>query len=162
MKTQLIKRTFQSVLVLTFVALMMSCIKDDVPNVRYELSPIDTVAFPADTLILNKKYEIEISYLQTSSCQEFNGFTTDTERDEDKPGDITDEDPKSNTILVGALMSVYDREDCQEYDEPKTVKKELSFEPIDQNPYIFKFWQGVDENEEPIFLEKTIYIKKEE
>ncbi|MAN28632.1 MULTISPECIES: hypothetical protein [Mesonia] len=139
------KRNFLVLLVI--LGSIFSCSLDDEVNPTYafELAPIDSVSLP-DTLTYGHTYDFEITYERASDCHTFEWFeyTKDT-----------------NERKIYVVNRVYLNENNCEDLEDELATKKLPFEVIRQDYYIFKFWQGINANEEDIFLTKRIPVKIE-
>lgn len=145
-----IQKTIKTLIFIAFIAIFTSCSNDNGPNFQTEVRSIDSIAIP-DTVDINKDYEFKLYYEKLGSCDEFAGF--------DAQLDTTDEEGEEITYVITAFVNVYDRTECQQFEEPEIVREELLFRADEERPYYFKFWQGVDQDEVPIFLEKTVYVK---
>ena len=66
-----------------------------------------------------------------------------------------------NKLVILFFSPVYLNENNCEDLEDELATKKLPFEVIRQDYYIFKFWQGINANEEDIFLTKRIPVKIE-
>jgi hypothetical protein len=131
---------------LALVLIFIGCSLDDEPatTFTYDLVPVDSVAIP-DTLVFKELYTFEITYQRPTSCHAFAGF--DYQRD-------------GNERIIGVICAVYDNQDCEELVD-ETAVAELDFKVERNDYYVFKFWQGEDEEGEPIFLTDTIPVALE-
>ncbi|HIB36181.1 hypothetical protein [Mesonia sp.] len=128
--------------------LLASCSVDDSDNlyVNYELVPVDSVVIP-DTLDFGQTYDFEVTYERPTDCHFFEGF---------------DYNQGVNERIIGVVNSVVINGDteCLEL-EDELVTQTLPFEVIREDYYIFKFWQGVDEEGEYIYLTKEVPVRTE-
>ena len=126
------------------VVLFFSCTNtDDNINYHFELLKIDTAVMP-DTLVLGQTHELKIMYRRPTTCHGFNGF-------------YYEKNLNIRTIAVESI--VIENNDCVELtDEVKEAT--LNFYVTNNGSYIFKFWQGKDENGEDLFLEYEIPVKE--
>jgi len=117
---------------------------DDTDYLSYELVPVNNVVIP-DTLDFGEQYDFEISYLKPSTCHTFSGF---------------DYNQEENIREIGLVNSVYYDENtsCTILEEELEIET-LPFEVLREDNYIFKFWQGVNENGENIYLTKEIPVR---
>ncbi|WGK65757.1 hypothetical protein [Croceiramulus getboli] len=121
-----------------------SCsVDDDGLRFRYELSPIVDVEIP-DTFEFGFVYDIPITYLRESSCHGFEGFEN-IRRD--------------STRTVAVVSTVIEDDTCEPLlDDLRTVS--FPFEVLFSQTYVFNFYQGDDENGEPIYLTKMVPVKE--
>jgi poly-beta-hydroxyalkanoate depolymerase len=109
---------------------LASCSVDDNRIEFYtEFVPIESVDIPTE-FVLGQVYTIYLTYLRPSGCHVFNDFYY-----------VSD----SNQRTVAIINTVYPNTDCQTFDNEQV---EVSFNFIANNleTYIFRFWQGEDEN----------------
>lgn len=123
--------------------LLISCSIDN-ESVKYHLEflKIESVDLP-DTLILGETHEIVVRYKKPSSCHTFNTFYYDKYLNE-------------RTIAVQCIVT--ERNDCITLDE-EIEEAKLNFYVTNNGSYIFKFWQGEDDNGEDIFLEIEVPVE---
>ncbi|WP_248724648.1 hypothetical protein [Seonamhaeicola sp. ML3] len=127
------KRIFLFCLTLILFA---SCnIDDDGSNFSYEILPVESVDIP-DEFTLGEVYPITISYFRPSTCYAFNDFYY-----------LKD----LNERTVAPINVVFNRNDC-EILENELVEETLNFMVTNTGSYIFKFWQGEDNDGESQFL----------
>lgn len=131
-------------LVLT-VLLLVSCSLDDdsSPDFTYQLAPVVSVEIP-DTLVFQQVYDFDIEYEQPSSCHVFYGY---------------DYRGKGNERFIGVKNTVYLNDNCEDLPEGNTAHHDLSFLVEHKEPYVFNFWQGVDDEGEPVYLTKEVQVK---
>lgn len=111
------------------------------PGFYPALVPVVSVEMPNE-LVFGEKYTFDITYKKPSSCHIFAGFSYEQDRD---------------VRIVGAIMNVFTDETCEDLTD-KTETKGLDFEVRYNEPYIFKFWQGRDENGNDIYLVKKVPV----
>jgi hypothetical protein len=124
---------------LTFLFLIsisiLSCsVSDDSPNFTTEFLPIESAQLP-DSFELNETYEIIVSYYRPSTCHSFNNFYY--RRHE-------------NERTVAIINNVIESESCEDLID-ELVEVTLDFIAIYDQTYVFKFWQGLDENDEDLY-----------
>ncbi|MGB5942241.1 MAG: hypothetical protein WBG71_05120 [Leeuwenhoekiella sp.] len=131
--------------VFLFVALwafVVACsVDDDLPNVSYEAIPITSVILP-DTLILGETYEIPASFTLPNSCYQFEGFSFDR---------------RDSTRYFAAIAEIEQDVSCAE--QITEMTRNINFEVVFNQEYIFKFYQGVDEMGDAEYLTDTIPVK---
>ncbi len=118
------------ILLFVLVLSLASCsLGDDSNNdFYYEILPIESVDIPTE-FVLGETYEIHISYLRPSGCYLFNEFYYVSEL---------------NQRTVAVINTVYNR-DCQQF-EDEIVEVSFNFMVNNNGTYVFRFWQGEDEN----------------
>jgi hypothetical protein len=102
---------------------------DDSNDFYYEILPIESVDIPTE-FTLGETYEITVSYLRPSGCYIFNEFYYTSEL---------------NQRTVAVINTVYPNRDCQTL-ENELVDVSFNFIVTSNGTYIFRFWQGEDEN----------------
>lgn len=108
----------------------------------YELVPTVAVQIP-DTLVYQNTYNFEITFERPTQCHFFEGFNYEKD---------------GNTRLIGVINGIFDNPECEPLDTVTAVAN-LNFIAERNDFYIFKFWQGENENGEPIFLTKEVPVK---
>jgi hypothetical protein len=128
------KRYALLVLTLIFTSIFTSCSLDDDTNfIGTEIIPIESVEIP-EYFVFGERYEILITYNRPSTCYQFYNFYYDI---------------NENERVVAIINSVYSDNSCVEEEESVTVT--LNFETRSNETYLFKFYQGVDEEGEDIY-----------
>jgi len=125
----------QLFLVSILLVLLSSCSLDDgTADFYLEVMPITSVEVP-DHFVLGETYEINITYMRPNSCYVFNDF-------------IYDINEQERTVVV--VNTVYNTL-CT--GEPEDVTVNFTFPVNGTETYVFKFYQGEDENgEDQYFL----------
>ncbi|RKE98887.1 hypothetical protein [Ichthyenterobacterium magnum] len=119
-----------SFLCLFIIALLSSCSTEVTgPNFYYEILPVETVTIPEE-FAYGETYEISLSYLRPSGCHVFNDFYYLSEE---------------NQRTVAIVNTVYTDEVCETFTNEE-VEVSFNFQVNNMSPYVFKFWQGEDEN----------------
>ena len=116
-----------ALLILTFTSCTVE--SDDRPQFYLEVLPIDSVEMP-EQFVHGETYEIWITYTRPTLCYEFNDFFYEI-------------DGHERTVAI--INTVYTNFDCVEESEQITVRMEFPVTGTDT--YVFKFYQGQDENE---------------
>ncbi|MCB0447044.1 MAG: hypothetical protein KDD03_05935 [Gelidibacter sp.] len=110
---------------------LASCgISDDgASDLYYEILPIETVDIPSE-FALGQTYEISVTYNRPSSCHVFYDFyyTSDL-----------------NQRTVAVINSVNQSQNCTTY-EDNLVEVSFNFMVNNTGTYVFRFWQGEDDN----------------
>ena len=116
------------------VIIMVSCSDDDSYEYHYELLPVEDAQVP-EVFEYGKIYDITLNYILPDDCYVNNDV-------------LYKYDDTSRNVAVVSL--VIESNDCEDLE----LEQELTFRvhALQKNPYIFNFWQGDDENGEPIYL----------
>lgn len=102
---------------------------DDSFDFYYETLPIESVNMP-DEFILGNTHEITMTYLRPTGCHVFNDFYYLSEL---------------NQRTIAIITTVINDPNCVTFDN-ESVEVTLNFSVNNINPYVFRFWQGEDEN----------------
>ena len=113
---------------------MVSCSDDDSYEYHYELLPIEEALVP-DEFEYGKIYSISVKYIVPDDCY----INSDI---------LYEYNDDARNVAVISL--VIDSDDCETID----LEQELTFQvhALQASPYIFRFWQGDDDNGEPVYL----------
>lgn len=115
--------------ILVFISLIIlsSCsLDDDTPNQHFEYIKITEVDIPAE-FTLGETYEIVVSYSLPNECYQFYNH---------------DYLYEGTSRIIGAIAIVNDDATCtQGIIEGEFI---MNVEAIQSEPYLFKFWQGTD------------------
>ncbi len=109
---------------------------DDGTNFFYELVTVEEVEIPQQ-FNRGETYTITVSYFRPSDCHSFAGF---------------DYNRLSNERTVAVVNVVVDEGDCRDLDSANMVKQSFDFFVGSEDSYIFRFWQGKDDNGDSQFL----------
>lgn len=115
--------------------LFASCSVDDDYNYSFEILPVESVDIP-DEFTLGEVYQITVSYFRPSSCHYFKEFYY-----------LTD----NNQRTVAPINFMFENNDCELFTD-ELVEATINFVVTSNGSYIFKFWQGKDENDEDQYL----------
>lgn len=115
--------------------LFASCSKDDGPEYSFEILPVESVNMP-ESFTLGDIYPITVSYLRPTTCYSFKEFYYSK---------------NLNERTVAVLNYNVQDNNCQELSD-ELVEATFNFIVTSNGSYIFKFWQGVDENDEDQYL----------
>lgn len=118
----------------------MSCSNDDGPTYHYELLAVEDVDLP-DEFEYGKVYNVSLKYILPDDCY----ISSDVLYEYDF--DIRN---------VAVISTVLDDKDCF----PVDFEDDISFKvkALQTETYVFKFWQGEDEQGEPIYLIKEVPV----
>ena len=120
--------------VLFAVILMVSCSDDDSYEYHYELLPIEDAMVPEE-FIRGEVYDISVTYIVP------NDYYVNSDI-------LYEYDLEARNVAVISL--VIESNDFETID----IEQELTFKvhALQESPYLFRFWQGDDDNGEPIYL----------
>lgn len=120
--------------VLFAVITVVSCSDDDSYEYHYELLPVEDAQVP-EVFEYGGIYDLTVTYLLPDDCYVNNDIL------------YKYEDTSRNIAVVSLVI---ESNDC----ETLELEQELTFrvQALQKQPYIFNFWQGDDENGEPIYL----------
>lgn len=106
-----------------------SCSVDDGNDFYYEILPVESVDIPEE-FVLGETYEITVTYLRPTTCHVFNNFYYESEL---------------NQRTVAIVTTVYQNNDCLPLIDEQ-IEASFNFIVNSNGTYVFKFWQGEDEN----------------
>ncbi|WP_179353421.1 hypothetical protein [Winogradskyella vidalii] len=135
-----------ALLSILFISVFTSCNLDDVDNNNYlgtEVLPIESVEMP-EYFVIGETYEILITYERPSNCYQFYTFLYDIHE---------------NERTVAVVNAVYANDACVEETESVTVS--LDFRVTGTETYLFKFYQGLDENGEELYYIVEVPVEEE-
>lgn len=119
------------ILLSLFLILFASCSLDDKTlDYNLEILPIESVDIP-ESFTLGETYPITVSYLKPSTCNIFKEFYYLK---------------NNNQRTVAVINYEYINNNCTDL-EDELVEATFNFVVTGNGSYIFKFWQGVDEND---------------
>lgn len=132
-------------LLISFAFSGCSLDEEETRNVIYEMIPVENVIVPEE-FVLGREYEIIMTFRLPTECHEFYG--TEYQLDE-------------NTAYFGILTAFTERSSqCTPMElEPKEAS--FKFTPTRNDFYIFKFWQGEDEDGNAVYITKEIPVVSE-
>ena len=113
---------------------LFACSVNDNDNFHFEYIPVVTVDVPSE-FERGQTYRLGITYELPSSCYSFYNYDylyEDASRIIAAYAMVNDSDPRTLAIIEGEFF--------------------ILVEALQTEPYIFKFWQGEDEQGEPIYL----------
>ena len=127
-----------SLLILFF--LFNACSPDDGPNYTFELLRIDSVDLPTE-FTLGQTYPITVHFAYPTSCHYFSQLYYEKDL---------------NIRKIAVESAIAQRSDCVETNAPGEYT--FNFYVTSNGSYIFKFYQGKDENNQSIFLEYEVPV----
>ncbi|WP_194768249.1 hypothetical protein [Tamlana sp. I1] len=117
------------------LALFSSCSTDEGSSYHYEILPVDSVDIP-DEFEMGETYPITIHYSRPSTCYGFSEFYYSKH---------------NNERTVAPVDIVLESNNC-ETPENEMAEATFDFLVTGNGSYIFKFWQGKDEDGESQYL----------
>ena len=115
------------ILIVVFVSLSSCSVDDDSPSFYFEIIPIESVEMPEE-FVFGQTHEIFMDYIRPTNCHTFNNFLYEIDGQE---------------RTVGIINTVYPDDICEE--DLETVTVSFIFKVNGLDTYIFKFYQGEDE-----------------
>ena len=114
--------------------MLVSCSDDESSDYHYELLPIEVTAVP-EVFEFGGVYDITVKYIRPDDCY-INGEI------------LYEYNQDARNIAVFSL--VLEENGCETID----METELTFQvqALQSSPYIFRFWQGDDDNGEPVYF----------
>ncbi len=129
-------------LVLAAMLTLSSCTKDDEPNFHFVPLQIQNASLP-DTFRLNETYQIEVTYTIPDGCTGFSGF------------DVTSSNTTTrNVVVIGSTRT--DQDACTQATQEATGT--FNFRVVYDETYLFRFWQGEDEEGNQQYLEIEVPV----
>ena len=132
--------------IISLVALVFifnSCTPDEGNNYLFELLPVESVDIPTE-FTMGQTYQIKMYYRRPTTCHTFNTIYYDKDL---------------NTRTIAIESAVRQSSDCQPLSEETNLTEcSFNFLVTGNGSYVFKFWQGKDEQGNNIFLEYEIPV----
>lgn len=130
-----------SLLILCF--LINSCSREEDTSYSFEIMPIESVDIPTE-FTLGETYPITVTYSAPTSCYYFNYF-------------YYEKDLNIRTIAIQNAIAL--RNDCQDLSVANSSKTyTFNFYVTSIGSYIFKFYQGKDDQGYSVFLEYEVPV----
>jgi hypothetical protein len=120
--------------------LTVSCSDDDSSNYHYELLPVEEAIVPNE-FVHGEVYFITVKYIRPDDCYVYNDVLYEYDFD-------------ARNIAV--ISTVIEDENCETLDREEELT--IRVQALQSSPYIFRFWQGDDENGDPIYLEIIVPV----
>ena len=125
----------KKIVVCLLFVLAMSCSTDDgMDPVSFVILPVENAIVPTE-FERNETYDIYVEYLRPTSCHGFNDIYYMSELNE-------------RTIAVVATK--FEGNNCTRIDA--LTEASFRFKATTEDSYIFKFWQGEDDNGEDQYM----------
>lgn len=122
------------IFVIFAVIFFVSCSDDDGSDYHYELLAAEDVLVPEE-FVFGQVYDLTVKYIAPDNCYINSDILYEYDQD------------ARNIAVISLVVEDYD---CDVLD----LEQVLTFKvhALQSNPYTFRFWQGDDENGEPIYL----------
>ncbi len=121
--------------------LLLSCSINDDESYSFEILAVESVDIP-DEFILGETYPIKVSYFRPSTCHFFKEFYYLKE---------------NNQRTIAPIDYVLNNNDCEDLDT-ELVDATFNFIVTSNGSYIFKFWQGKDNEGEDKYLTIEVLV----
>lgn len=146
MKTQRLRRTLLLFIALPILLLTNSaCTPDEGSEYHYEILPVESFEVP-ESFILGETYQILVRYNRPTTCHYFSNIYWEK---------------NLNERIIGVQSLVEQRNNCLPSAEDEMLfTQTFNFMVTSNGSYIFKFFKGHDEEDNPIF--ETIEIPVED
>lgn len=133
------KRILSVIIILVF---FISCsVEDTLQEYTVEKMPIESVDLP-QVFVYGNTYTVTITYEKPTSCHGYDGI-------------IFSREENTRTIAIQNILVV--GSNCQDLtNEFAETSFDITVEEYE--PYVFKFWQGKNDDGEDIFLEYEIMV----
>ncbi|MDX1363461.1 hypothetical protein [Arenibacter latericius] len=139
------KRTL-FLLVVVISSVLTSCSDDDGVNYYFKALEVKSVEMP-ETFEYGNIYKIKVTYVRPDNCTYFEGF------------DVVKDDLTTRKVV--AVGTVIEDDNVQCIEKLEEVTTSFKFEVLYNQPYLFKFWTGEDENGDSEYLEFTVPVGSE-
>lgn len=136
----------KKLLLLFSVLLLSACsLNDDEAStdMLYEYAPVVSVELP-ESLVFGQSYTFKITYTFPSPCHKLFGF---------------EYVPQHEVHFLGIVTSYEPNNPLCTDNEGRTEVFEWEFTADTKEKHIFKFWQGVDQDGDPIYLTKEVEVQ---
>ncbi|MDB9960825.1 hypothetical protein OAD62_01890 [Oceanihabitans sp.] len=126
----------KKIIFILFAFILFSCsVEDDNLDTHFEIIPVESAVLP-DEFVLGNLHLITLTYLRQSTCHAYNDIYY-----------VAD----SNERTVAVINIVFDSNgNCEEISDE--LEASFNFRATDPGSYIFKFWQGTDDDGEDLYL----------
>lgn len=130
-------------ILLFLTTLITGCeLDDDGANFFYEFVPIQSVDIP-DQFIRGEVVKITVFYQRPTDCHSFGGF--DYQRD-------------ANQRTVAVVNIVVNNRPCNDLETEDPVEASFDFHVGLEESYVFRFWQGNNNQGDTEFLEIEVPV----
>jgi hypothetical protein len=128
------------VLILMVVLAAVSCNSEDNNGFEYEVIPVESAVVPSE-MTVNTDYSIAVSFRMPSACHAFSDFFYEVNED-------------TRTVAVVAVYSL--NGNCSTQVPTDTITRSFVFRPLYEATYLFRFWNGADDQDIDIYTEYEV------
>jgi len=130
--------------ILIALSLYSCSLSDDGTDTHTEILPVESAILP-DEFVLNNLHLIRLSYIRPSTCHAYNDIYYVA---------------NSNERTVAVVTTVFDsNDDCQEIST--VLEASFDFRATELGSYIFKFWQGTNDEGEDLYMTYEVPVVEE-
>jgi hypothetical protein len=126
---------------LTMLIVLSCSLDDQEQNMHLETLPIDSATIP-EHFQEGQTYQIDLTYTKPTTCHSFYDLYYVK---------------NGNTRTIAVINSVLDNTSCETVD--LEMEKSFNFVVNNSETYIFKFWQGEDDEGNDIYLTMEIPVQ---
>ncbi len=126
--------------VIFILLLTVSCSDDDSSNYHYELLSVEEADVPNE-FVYGQIYYITVKYIRPTECYVYNDVLYEYDYD-------------ARNIAV--ISTVVEDNNCEVIDSDEELT--IRVQALQTTPYIFRFWQGDDDDGNPIYLEIVVPV----
>ena len=136
------KRKLLSIAAFLALILVVGC--EIEPQENFRFVPLEVIsANVPEAFVLNAQHNLEITFRRPDNCTFFHDFDISVESNSER-----------NIVVIGSTLS---QDGCVENSVEGNAT--LSFIALENAPYTFRFYTGIDQNGEPIYLEYIIPVE---
>lgn len=128
------------IFVIFAVVFFVSCSDDDSSDYHYELLAVEDALVPEE-FVFGQVYDLTVKYMMPDDCY----INSDI---------LYEYDQDARNVAVISLVAENNNCDVLDLEQDLTFKVHA----LQTSPYIFRFWQGDDENGEPIYLTMEVPV----
>jgi len=128
--------------IVTLFFLLNSCSSESDTRYSLVLLPVESVEIPSE-MTLGETYQFKMFYRLPSTCHDYNAI-------------YYHKALNVRTIAVESAVKI--QNNCQELTENNLYECTFDFLVTSNGSYVFKFWQGKDEQGNDMFLEYEIPV----
>ena len=114
------------------------------PEENFQFVPLEVVSADVpEAFVLNAQHNIEITFRRPDNCTFFHDFDISVESSSER-----------NIVVIGSSLT---QSNCSESNDEGNAT--LRFTAIENTTYTFRFYTGIDQSGDPIFLEYIIPVE---
>lgn len=136
------KRKLLSLAAFLALVLVVGC--EIEPQENFRFVPLEVIsAIVPEAFVLNEQHDMEITFRRPDNCTFFHDFDI-----------IVESSSERNIVVIGSSLT---QDGCLENSVEGNAT--LRFIAIENAPYTFRFYTGIDQNGEPIYLEYIVPVE---